>query len=230
MGGSDFSSLENSVWSSLSGEHKSLGIRSGGACRYFPDVSPFAAIKTKTVENLRDLAGIVSAGETVLIRGEIPEVGPEWTLEKHIHSLQYILPPEIRVETNKDLVPLSSVHVPEMLDLTQLVLPGFFQRRSLEMGSYFGIFDKDRLVAMTGERIFPKPFKEITAVCTHPDYQGRSYASKLVMHVAALMRSEGNIPFLHVGVENMRARELYQRLGFQVRGETQIFGLRRVRL
>lgn len=228
MSEQNFSCLENSVWSSLIDSHKHLGIINGGASRYFPEISPFAALKENTPSSLKDLAEIVSAGESVLVRGDITELTTQWVLEKHILSLQYILPSDVHVDLNKNLIPLTHEHIPAMLQLAELVLPGFLQKRSLEMGSYFGIFDENKLVAMAGERIFPKPFKEITAVCTHPDYQGCGYASKLVKSVAALMRTEGNIPFLHVGAKNTRAKNLYLHLGFQERIETQIFRIRRV--
>jgi ribosomal protein S18 acetylase RimI-like enzyme len=223
----DLSLLGNSVWNSLSSEHRHLGIHHGGASRYIPEVSPFAALREGTIENLRDLAKIVSPKESILIRGNIPKLEDDWILERHILSMQYILPLEAAVESFHGLIKLTDEHVPDILELTQLVLPGFFQRRSLEMGPFFGIYVGKRLAAVTGVRIYPKPFKEITAVCTHPEYQGRGFAAKLVKHVSALIRSEGNIPFLHVTESNLRARELYQRLGFQQHAQTQIFGLRR---
>ncbi len=228
MIGIDFSPLENCVWNSLAGSHSHLGIRNAGATRYIREISPFAALQENTVANLKDLADIVSVGESILIRGDIPDLGTEWVLERHTLSLQFLLPAKVRADFSEDLVALSEEHIPAMLELTQLVLPGYFQKRSIAMGSFYGIFDEKKLVAMTGERIFPKPFKEITAVCTHPDYQRRGYAARLVTSVAAQMRREGNIPFLHTGTKNARARALYLRLGFQERAETSIVGLRRV--
>ena len=67
-----------------------------------------------------------------------------------------------------------------MVALTDLVFPGFFRPRTLEMGSYFGIYDGSRLAAMAGERMRLDGYQELSAVCTHPDYTGRGYAQRLL--------------------------------------------------
>ena len=61
----------------------------------------------------------------------------------------------------------------EMLALVELTRPGPFSVRTVELGGYVGVFDGDRLVAMAGQRLAPPGFREISAVCTHPDFRGR---------------------------------------------------------
>ncbi len=56
-----------------------------------------------------------------------------------------------------------------MLALTALVFPGFFRARIYELGRYLGIRQEGQLVAMAGERFFAGRYREISAVCTHPD-------------------------------------------------------------
>ena len=220
--------LGNLIWSSLTGEHRHLALGDKKARRYHPDISPFAALSDNSEESLSDLAALVSPGEVVLLRDEIPDQSGEWRLERQTPSLQMILPSDVHVVAHSGLHRLSHDDVPAMLELTQLMLPGYFRQRSLEMGSFFGIFDGSKLIAMTGERVFPYPYREITAVCTHPDYQGRGYAAKLVGHVATLMRKSGLTPFLHTGVANARAIALYSRLGFADNGVVPLTGIRRL--
>ena len=64
--------------------------------------------------------------------------------------------------------------------------------------------------------------REVSAVCTHPDAQGRGYARMLIANVVNRMLRAGETPFLHVESPNERAIELYRSLGFVRRTE---FGL-----
>jgi predicted GNAT family acetyltransferase len=57
--------------------------------------------------------------------------------------------------------------------------------------------------------------REISGVCTHPDFQGRGLAQRLVLKLVRRQMQRGEIPFLHVMRENARARALYERMGFR---------------
>jgi predicted GNAT family acetyltransferase len=87
------------------------------------------------------------------------------------------------------------------------------------MGRYFGIYDGERLAAMAGERMHCEGHREISAVCTHPDYLGRGYARRLIAELTNRILDGGETPFLHFAHENVRAKALYERLGFAHRGD-----------
>jgi hypothetical protein len=89
-----------------------------------------------------------------------------------------------------------------MIALTDLVFPGFFRPRTLEMGSYLGIYDGRRLAAMAGERMRLDGYQELSAVCTHPDYTGRGYAQR---PLGIPRRSTALHAVLHVCADNERA-------------------------
>jgi len=107
--------------------------------------------------------------------------------------------------------------VDEMLALVEVTKPGPFFRRTPELGSYLGIREKGQLVAMAGERLRPLGHTEISAVCTHPEYRGRGYASSLVSTLIQKITKRGEIPFLHVRTENVGAIRVYEKLGFKTR-------------
>ena len=69
--------------------------------------------------------------------------------------------------------------------------PGPFKARTIELGTYLGIRENGRLVAMAGERLWIGNFREVSAVCTHPDARGRGYARALVARVVNLMLKTG---------------------------------------
>jgi predicted GNAT family acetyltransferase len=103
-----------------------------------------------------------------------------------------------------------------------LTNPGPFYERTLEFGNYYGIFHKGQLAAMAGQRMHAGPYIEISAVCTHPDYHGKGYATALIGQLIKLIRAQGGIPFLHVRADNNKAIALYRALGFLTRHEMTI--------
>jgi predicted GNAT family acetyltransferase len=57
--------------------------------------------------------------------------------------------------------------------------------------------------------------------------RGQGLASRLVLTVAALIRAQGETPFLHAAASNTNAIRLYESLGFRLRKRT-TFGAVRV--
>jgi predicted GNAT family acetyltransferase len=117
----------------------------------------------------------------------------------------------------QEFIRLTQADAPEMLALTELTKPGPFGARTHEMGEYFGIRRAATLVAMAGERLRLPGYTEISAVCTHPGHLGRGYASALMEMLVERICSRGELPFLHVRSENVRAIQVYEHLGFRKR-------------
>ncbi len=84
-----------------------------------------------------------------------------------------------------------------------------------------------RLAAMAGERLKVSGHTEVSPVCTHPDFLGRGYAGAVMREVMRGVRERGETPFLHVREDNIRAIDLYKRLGFQIRKAGHVAVLRR---
>jgi predicted GNAT family acetyltransferase len=116
-----------------------------------------------------------------------------------------------------DMVTLGAADVPEMMALVELTKPGPFGGRTHELGHFLGIGIDGRLAAMTGERMKPDNYTEMTAVCVHPDFRGRGYAQALLAAVSRGIVARGEIPFLHVFSENHSAIALYKRQGMTIR-------------
>jgi predicted GNAT family acetyltransferase len=122
-------------------------------------------------------------------------------------------------ETDPALGRLGAADVPEMLDLVARTEPGPFVARTHELGTYLGVREDGRLIAMAGERMRFPGHTEISAVCTDPDYRGRGLARRLLRAVAAGIEARGEIPMLHAAAPNTSAISLYATLGFAVRAE-----------
>lgn len=212
-------SLNNPIWSALTSAQSHFAIGGAHAKRFPAEVAPFIAVAEPTEVAARALAELVAPGEVVNIISVTPQMRDGWELLATGNIVQMIWrddAPAPAVDTS-DIVELGEADVADMLDLTALVFPGYFRRRTPEMGAYFGIREDSRFAAMTGERMKVPGFEEISAVCTHPDFTGRGYAARLVSYVARNMLERGVTPFLHVNETNRRARSLYERVGFENR-------------
>ncbi len=97
-----------------------------------------------------------------------------------------------------------------MVALAELTKPGPFGTRTRELGEYLGVRQSHRLVAMAGERLHLPGYTEVSAVCTHPDYQGRGYARELMSILMRRIMKRGETPILHVRQENVSAIHLYR--------------------
>ena len=126
----------------------------------------------------------------------------------------YLDPSIVVKEDTTDVRPLGPEHAMQAHALATLTKPGPVGPRTTELGEYYGCFDGARLIAMAGERFRAGAYREISAVCTHPEYQGRGLARRLMAHLIRRHREQGAMSFLHVMTGNTRAHQVYARMGF----------------
>jgi ribosomal protein S18 acetylase RimI-like enzyme len=213
------SPLDNAVWWSLAGEHRRFGEFAGSAGRYEPDVSVFAALEDGSDDAWDGLSKLTSAGTSSLFRVEPVTIAAGWTRLGGGVGHQMVLDELVAAESPAAARPLGAGDVGEMLALVELTRPGPFAVRTVELGGYIGVFDGSTLVAMAGQRLAPPGYREISAVCTHPDFRGRGLAAGLTTLVARDILARGERPFLHHAADNHAARRVYETLGFVTRTE-----------
>ncbi len=209
-------SLSNLVWNSLTGDHRRLSQGDASALRYHPEVAPFGALAQQTPACVNHLAQLMSPGEEICLIDQEASLPDRFDLVSRSAVVQMMYgadadPPGstdgIRVLTHADL--------PGMEALIAAVFPGYFRRRTPEMGRFYGIFLEGRLAAMAGERLSVPAYREISSICTHAAHQGQGLAGRLTRFLVGAVRRSGATPFLHVGSQNTTARRLYGRLGFE---------------
>ncbi len=218
--------LDNPIWHALNSGSKDHS-RGNHRVRYMQrDKGLFVGFRSYTEAAWADLEGWIDEGDSIILftPGEVAIPAP-WSTKFHrpisqmVFDSKEVPPPEKHPRS----VPLSAADVPAMSSLTSLTNPGPFFAKTIELGYFGGIFQEGRLAAMTGQRLRPDPYVEVSAVCTHPDFLGRGFASELVRNQVRSILDESKIPFLHVHRDNYGAVRLYGKLGFSLRREMRVY-------
>jgi len=214
--------LHNPVYAALTGPHASFAEVRGNARRYPSAIAPFLALPDEpTSQDWADAAVLVGSGTTAaLMRPALP-VPDSFKVELEIDLVQFVAPESLPA-ADPEAVVLGADDVPEMLALVALTDPGPFRSRTIELGTYVGVRRDGELIAMAGTRFALPGYTEISAVCTHPSYQGQGLASRLIRAVAHRIESAGRTPFLHTGAANSAAIRLYRSLGFRLSNEMKV--------
>ena len=217
-----FHILDNVIWNAINTGNRNIAVVNEDVGCYQPEIAPFAGVKEWDNKNLAKLYEFLSAGMQVAIsyaeRIKLDE--NKWKVIQKMDCCQMVYEKpvtEFTTENSSLIIPLCMEHIPQMLELTSLTKPGPFLEKTILFGNYFGIFIDGRLAAMTGQRMHPVPYMEVSAVCTHPDFRGKGHAKALMLHVMKLILENSFIPFLHVLAGNTTAIQLYESIGFRIR-------------
>ena len=221
----------NPVWNALQTTHQHLALTSEAVCKYPHDVAPFSAVAENTPEALRDLHSLLLPGETTyyVAKEQPPEVAGLRS-GGIVSCLQMVFPQTLALPEARsiEISPLTCADAPAMVALTDVAFPGFFRSRTCLMGSYYGVWDHGKLIAMGGERLVMNPWREISGVCTHPEHRGQGYAPRIMTQLLQDHREAGRTSCLHVVSSNRTAIDLYLRMGFSILREIQLYRISRI--
>ncbi|WP_276165400.1 GNAT family N-acetyltransferase [Zobellia alginiliquefaciens] len=209
--------LKNPVWYSLKETHKKFAVELNGVQFYNPEVCTFGSFfdESKTAKasdeylKTSDHFFFVSADQTPVI-DETKVI-----FEKKIDGCQMVLNTLPDVSITENIVLLDKSFMDEIYDLVWLVMPGYYKKRTFEMGKYFGIFNNGKLVSITGQRMQTNYFIEVSAVVTHPEYTRQGLAKQLIAHTTKEILRENKTPILHTNKGNP-AIALYEKLGYEL--------------
>jgi ribosomal protein S18 acetylase RimI-like enzyme len=213
--------LDNPVWHALAALPDHLAIRTAHAMRFVPEVAPFFAVDRRSPEAYADAGALLGASPEArffFADDAPPPAGWRETFKRPI--TQMVLPPDADLPPHpEDIRVLGPEDALAVRDLVARAKPGPFGARTQELGTYLGIWDGPRLVAMAGERFRFPGYTEISAVATDPEFRGRGHGRTLSVAIAAHIRATGRTPFMHVFPENDSASRLYRSIGFVPRRE-----------
>ena len=208
--------LDNITWHTLAGPHAAYATGTDEARRYAPGFSPivgFANIERPTFDAL---APYCQPGEHFYCDGWSGVAPAGWRIDAESTMFKMVWEAAMpAADEAPEALRLGPEHALQALELATLTRPGPFGPRTIELGEYFGCFEGQRLVAMAGERMYAGALREISGVCTHPDFQGRGCARRLMAKLVRRQMQRDETPFLHVMRDNSGAHRLYERMGFR---------------
>ncbi|MDG6094282.1 GNAT family N-acetyltransferase [Acetobacter sp. AN02] len=207
--------LSDPVRSALSGRQAEFARSRGAAIRFDPECSPFAALDGRTADAFGDLSVLADGQDVWMLTPEPVRIAAKFSIMSQSDCLQMRADSVTESASRPDFTELTDADAPDMRELAALTEPGPFLSRTHRLGTFIGIRENGRLVAMAGERLKPDGFTEMSGVCTHPDSRGRGYAGFLIKEAARRCLGRGEIPFLHCYAANTGAVALYEACGFR---------------
>jgi GNAT superfamily N-acetyltransferase len=213
--------LDNITWHALNGPHAKYAVGTNDVRRYARGFSPIVGFVNVERPDFVALARFCEPGEQLYCDGWSGGPPEGWRIDVESTMFKMLWEAEApAADEAPEAIPLGPEHASQALELATLTRPGPFGPRTIELGEYFGCFAGRRLAAMAGERMCAGALREISGVCTHPDFQGRGLARRLMLKLIRRQMQRGETPFLHVMRDNTGARRLYERMGFREYRET----------
>lgn len=217
--------LDNPVWNSLNEFHETFSINHKGVKIYNPEYCPFGGLKsinnlTHSIDSLPPLINqIYVFGVNPLLKGKL-------FLSKEINCYQMILKKSIDKDVAEEIIELKSKNQKkDLINLVHSFLPDMLQNKSSDLGNYYGIYKKKKLIAVLGERMKMNKYTEISSIVTHTEHSGKGYAKQLIKYATDKIFNENKTPYLHVDVSNINAIKLYKSLGFTTRRKISCWSL-----
>lgn len=209
--------LKNPVWYSLIETHNKYAIEFDGVQFYNPDICTFGSFLDEAKTTKASINYIKESDKFFFVsENKNPKVfDTRVFLEKKIDGCQMVLNKLTDTSITEEIVLLDDSHVEEVYDLIQLVMPGYYKKRTFEMGNFFGIFKNGKLVSITGQRLQTNHFIEVSSVVTHPNFTRKGLAGQLIYHTTKEILKVNKTPILHTNKGNL-AIPLYEKLGYKL--------------
>lgn len=149
----DFHPLDRPVWSALTTRQGEFAVGDARALRFAADVSPLSAVRDESPESLAALAALIPPEGAVMVLMDGPfRAPPGAVVAKTLPIVRMAAKSPMGGADGAGLQPLTEADAPEMLALATLTEPGPFLARTHKLGTFWGIKEDGRLLAMAGER------------------------------------------------------------------------------
>lgn len=218
--------LDNPVWNSLNEVHNKFSVEYDGIKFYASEYCPFGGFINykKSSEGINNYAQKIN---NFYVVGEKPKNQNQLVLTKNLICNQMLLHKPIDIELTEAITELNTEQQKnDLFDLVNMIQPGYFKKKTSDLGKYFGIYKDNRLVAVTGERMKMNKYTEVSAVITSPEHTGKGYAKQLIKHTTDQIFNENKTPYLHVAESNIGAIKLYEKLSFLTRRKISFWNLK----
>ncbi len=211
--------LDNPIWTALTTRHADLSEGDHLARRYLPSYTTLAGMETETEAAFASLAKITTKTQRLGLCSQSDTAIPSMFICSAKFLVSQMVCDKLKDCKTFPMEVLTESDIPEMKELVMQTQPGPFSDRTINFGTFLAIKENGKIVAMAGQRMKIPGYDEVSAVCTHPDHQGKGYARALVHEIAKRIVAGGNTPMLHVRSENPAGIKSYEAVGFKTRRE-----------
>ncbi len=226
--------MENPVWSSLNGALKHLSVGNDLARRFQTDVNVFAGTQDRSDAATEALYEILPETSSVYLMQCVPvrlpkdaKVLMERAGVQYQAARSFVGGPEAAPKPGFPVQRMTDADAADILELATLTKPGPFFKNTHRMGDFFGIRLDGQLIAVAGERFRCGKSAEVSAVCVHPDFQGKGLGRHMVAVSAANIEARGDVPFIQAWADNAPAIGLYKSMGYEFRTDILVTELSR---
>jgi ribosomal protein S18 acetylase RimI-like enzyme len=219
--------LDNPIWTALTTKQSTLAHSSALARRFSPEMTLLGALAANTAMAFDSLAHLIQRDPVTLYFSAPQKLASGWEVVRAVELHQMVFnPANLNAEAPAvaengpapEVIELTTADLPEMTEIYAATRPGrTLCQRIQKLGTFLGVRDEGKLVAMGGLRLHLAGYREITTVATLPGFEGRGYGTAVVRALMERILARGERPFLSVRTDNERAIEIYRKLGFAER-------------
>jgi ribosomal protein S18 acetylase RimI-like enzyme len=214
--------LDNPIWTALTTKQATLAHSSALARRFPPEMALLGALAANTAMAFDSLAQLIQRDPVTLYFLAPPNLAVGWEVVRAVELHQMVRETAVALSAQNDSAPqvieLTTSDLPEMSEIYAGTRPGrALCQRIQKLGTFLGVRNEGKLVAMGGIRLHFAGHREITTVATRPEFEGRGYGTALMRALVERIYSRGERPFLTVRTDNSRAIQIYRKLGFTER-------------
>jgi ribosomal protein S18 acetylase RimI-like enzyme len=215
--------LDNPIWTALTTKQSVLAHTSALARRFSPEMTLLGALAANTAMAFDSLAQLIQRDAVTLYFPAPPKLSAGWEVVRAVELHQMVQETEgsstsAANDSAIQVVELTTADLPEMTEIYAATRPGrTLCQRIQKLGTFVGVRDEGKLVAMGGLRLHLAGHREITTVATLPGFEGRGYGTAVMRALVERIRARGERPFLTVRTDNARAISIYHKLGFAER-------------
>ena len=220
--------LDNPVWTALTTKQSVLAHSSALARRFSPEMTLLGALAANTAMAFDSLAQLIQRDPVILYFSAPPQFSAGWEVVRAVELHQMVFS-QATQETDVSVTSAQRSSAPQVVELTTADLPEMSEiyaatrpgrtlcQRIQKLGTFVGVRDEGKLVAMGGVRLHIAGHREITTVATLPGFEGRGYGTAVMRALVERILARGERPFLTVRTDNTRAIDIYRKLGFTER-------------
>ncbi|MBK7935723.1 MAG: hypothetical protein IPJ82_00880 [Lewinellaceae bacterium] len=162
MNMNDTSKLDNPAWHSLNEAHRRFAVGDEELKFYLPNIAPFGGINSGDRQVLRKLDDCIQTDEPFFIIGNLPDLPPEnYVVHFELICAQMIQTEPIEVSVTEEIIYLNDAYNEPLTELVNQVQPGYFRKDTSDGRLFLAFSKKEKLVAVTSERMRMDDFVEI---------------------------------------------------------------------